>query len=425
MTEPSGLTRPAPFLAEFASYPAALRVLLLCSLVVFVDGFDTQLIASLASLLAKSVKTDVAAFGPVFSVGLLGMMIGSILFGVAADRFGRKRMIIASVILFTAFTLCTVLVSTLNQLLLVRFLTGLGMGGALPNVLALSAEYAPPRSRSLMMNLMYCGYPLGGIAVGVISSALIDTMDWQDIYLIGGLTPLVLIVALIFLLPESREVRVRPDPAGVLVKSQPDPSPVSRLFTSGQAPMTLVLWTAMFMSLLVIMFMVSWLTAVLARSGIPVNRAVLFPSIFSLGGIVGSILMGFLMDRNHPLRALAFAFLAGGGALALFAVVSISDFWLLGLITCLAGLLIIGGQTGLQAFAATVYPPEARATGVGCAIGVGRVGSIVGPLVGGSMLRSGWAANNVFAAIAIPAVLAATAVAALASFHGRTRKIVV
>lgn len=398
---------PASRWRDLTGHPPAARVLMLCSLVAFVDGVDTQTIASLAPLIARSLGIEPAGMGLVLSAGLLGMMIGSLLFGSLADRVGRKRMIVVSIAIFGGGTLATVLAQSSLQLIALRFLTGVGIGGAMPNLLALSAEYAPPRSRAFWMNLMYCGYPVGGVAVGFIGSAVVGVFDWRAIYTVCGVASLLLALPVQLLLPESREVG-----RGATAPSDQSRATVRRLFVHGRAATTLLLWLAMFLALMIIIFMVSWLTVLLTREGVPIARAVLYPSLFSLGGIAGSVAVGFIMDRSRPLRIVAFAMLAGSAALASIDVVMGRPV-VMAISTFMVGFLVIGSQTGLQTVAATLYPPELRSTGIGWAIAIGRIGSIIAPMIGALLIAAHWSAPAVLATAALPALLACITIAAL------------
>lgn len=398
---------------QFSDHPLALRVLSICGLVALVDGIDTQMLASLAPRIVGSLDIQLAGFAPVFAAGLFGMMVGSLVCGSAADVLGRKRMIVASVIVFAIGTLATAFVETRVQLMAVRFVAGIGIGGALPNVLALAAEYSPPRSRALLMNMMFVGYPAGGVLAGVSGSMLVEYVDWRSLFIAAGAVSLVLAAPVIAFLPESREVgRGVPGRRNGGLGAR-----IGALFAGGRAEATAFLWIANFLSLMVIVFMVTWLTALLTREAMPLSRAVLFPSLFSLGGILGAVSAGSAMDRARPLRILVYGMLAGAAAL-------LSLRWtvgggLIGAAVFAAGFFVIGAQTGLQAVAATLYPGAVRATGIGWAMAMGRIGSVTGPLTGGVLLAASWSSPAILASMAVPTFLAAIAIAALMTARER------
>lgn len=381
----------------------AFKVLVLCAAVAFLDGVDTQLVAGFAPVISNAFGIKIAQFSLVFSAGLFGMMVGSLIFGSLADRFGRKLMIVASMLIFSGGTVATAFGGTLGYFVFIRFVTGLGIGGALPNLLALTAEYAPARARVFVMSAMYCGYPLGGVAFGLVGSLLVHAVAWHMAFLLCGLLSLLFALPVGLFLPESRELRS--------VRTAADPpagSRIASLFSDGRAIQTLLLWAAMFMTLMIILFTVSWINALLVRNGVPISSAILYPAFFAFGGILGGVLIGGLMDRYPAERVLAIVLTIGAVALG-------SMFWtvnkpaLLFVSTLIAGMMIAGGQIGLQSVAATLYPPAVRSTGVGWALGIGRIGSFIGPLIGGALLAVQWPSSAILAIMGIPALLAAVA----------------
>jgi AAHS family 4-hydroxybenzoate transporter-like MFS transporter len=383
-----------------------LKLLLICAAVLFLDGFDTQAIGYVAPALAREWSLSKAALGPVFSAGLFGLMIGALLFGPLADRIGRKKIIVFSTLAFGIGTFATAFVSDVNSLLAIRFLTGLGLGGAMPNAVAMTSEFSPHRRRATMVMIMFCGFSVGAALGGFLAAALIPQFGWRSVFFIGGAVPLLLAPILALWLPESVRFLVLTGraqsrvaellglisraaafaPATQFVVHEPKLTgmPVLHLFRSGRTLATLLLWVVFFMSLLDIYFLSNWLPTVLADLGASISEAAVIGSMLQVGGIVGTVALGRIVDR-FSFRALALVYFIG-----VFAVGAIGQLGhSAGLVTIaifVAGFCIVGGQIAANALAAAFYPTSVRATGVGWALGIGRVGSIVGPLVGGVLL---------------------------------------
>jgi AAHS family 4-hydroxybenzoate transporter-like MFS transporter len=412
-----------------------LRLLLICAAVLFLDGFDTQAIGYVAPSLAKEWGLTKAALGPVFSAGLFGLMIGALLFGPLADRIGRKKIIIFSTLAFGVGTLITAFVQDVNALLAIRFLTGLGLGGAMPNAIAMTSEFNPRRRRATMVMIMFCGFSVGAALGGVLAAALIPHFGWRSVFVVGGVVPLLLVPILALRLPESVRFLVLTGRApqrvaellGLIgpnagftaatrfVVHEPVLAgiPVLHLFSSGRTFATLLLWVVFFMSLLDIYFLANWLPTVLNDLGASISAAALIGSMLQIGGIVGSFALGSIIDR-FSFRALALVYFVAVFAVAAIGQVGHSAI-LVTLAIFVAGFCVVGGQIAANALAAGYYPTAVRATGVGWALGIGRAGSIVGPLVGGILLTMKWSPAEVFMAAAGAALCAALA----AFFLGR------
>jgi AAHS family 4-hydroxybenzoate transporter-like MFS transporter len=411
-----------------------LLILVLCAWIALLDGFDTQAIAYVAPVIAEQWGIAMSGFGPIFGAGLAGLTVGAFILSPAADRFGRKNVILLSVLLFGIFAVITARATTLNELLIYRFLTGLGLGGAMPNIIALTSEYAPKRMRAILIAIMFCGFPLGSTIGGVISTPLISSFGWQSVFLLGGILPLVTLVALFIWLPESIRFLVArgvtdKSVARLLARLNPairqnaesryvihgPPAvgfPVTKLFQEGRGPMTALLWVAFFMNLLVMYFLVNWMPSLLKASGLPLNVAILSTAVLNAGGVVGAIVLGRFVDRLDPYLVLGSAYSASALFIAGIAIGS-SNVWTLMISTFLAGFGVVGAQIGMNALAAGLYPTAIRSTGVGWALGVGRIGSIIGPVAGGILLGNGWNAQSIVLTAAVPALLAGLAVFAL------------
>jgi AAHS family 4-hydroxybenzoate transporter-like MFS transporter len=415
-----------------------IRLLLICAAVLFLDGFDTQAIGYVAPALAKEWGLNKVILGPVFSAGLFGLMIGALLFGPLADRIGRKKIIIFSTLAFGVGTFATAFVGDVNTLLAIRFLTGLGLGGAMPNAVAMTSEFSPHRRRSTMVMIMFCGFSVGAALGGLLAAALIPHFGWRSVFIVGGAAPLLLAPILAWRLPESVRFLalsgrapariaellgfINPKavfaPATQFVVHEPALAglPVLHLFRDGRTLVTLLLWVVFFMSLLDLYFLSNWLPTVLNDLGASVSSAAVIGSMLQVGGVVGTFALGSIIDR-FSFRALTLVYFV-----AVFAVGAIGQLGhsvvLVTTAIFIAGFCIVGGQIAANALAAGFYPTSVRSTGIGWALGIGRVGSIVGPLVGGALLTLKWSTAEVFMTAAIAALCAALAAFFLSRIAG-------
>lgn len=368
------------------------------------DGFDTQAIAYVAPAIAEAWHLNLASLGPIFAIGLLGLTIGAFTFSPLADRYGRKIAILVAVFAFGVFALLTSQAHSLGELAVYRLLTGIGLGGAMPNIIALTSEHAPADRRGTWVTAMFCGFPLGSTLGGFISAPLIQSYGWQSVFLVGGLMPLVLWPVLLFRLPESaREAARAEDSRGRF--------PVFELFAQGRARATSLVWLAFFMNLLVMYFLTNWLPSLLRASGMPLSTAIWSTALLNLGGAAGGLVLGRLIDRRNPYWVLGTAY--AGAAACIVAIACADSAVTLLLFALLAGFGVSGAQIGLNAVTAASYPTTIRATGIGWALGVGRVGSILGPAAGGVLLGWGWTTQGLLLASVAPALVASGAVFAL------------
>jgi AAHS family 4-hydroxybenzoate transporter-like MFS transporter len=415
-----------------------LRLLLTCASVLFLDGFDTTAIGYVAPSLAGEWHLTKGALGPVFSAGLFGLMIGALLFGPLADRIGRRKIIIFSTLAFGIGTLATAFVQDVNTLLAIRFLTGLGLGGALPNAIALTSEFSPHRRRATMVMAMFCGFSVGAALGGFLAAGLIPHFGWRSVFVVGGAAPLLLVPVLALKLPESvrflaltgrANARVaqllgfiNPNakfaPATRFVVHEPElvGIPVLHLFRDGRTLATLLLWVVFFMSLLDLYFMSNWLPTVLNDLGASVSEAAAIGSMLQVGGVVGTFALGNIIDR-FSFRALALLYFVAVFAIGAIGQLGHSAAFVTTAIF-VAGFCVVGGQIAANALAAGFYPTSIRASGVGWALGIGRVGSIVGPLVGGVLMTLKWSTGAVFMAAAAAAMCAALAAFSLSRLAG-------
>jgi AAHS family 4-hydroxybenzoate transporter-like MFS transporter len=413
--------------------PLQFGVTALCFIIAMLDGFDTQSIAFVAPKIAEDWGLAPSAFGPIFAIGLLGLTVGAFTLSPAADRFGRKTVILISTLIFGLFALLTAFATSMNELLIYRFITGIGLGAAMPNIIALTSEYGPARLRATLVTVMFCGFPLGSTIGGLVSTWLIAEFDWHSVFVVGGVLPLLLLPVLWFALPESvrflvakgaPETKIAP----IVAKIDADASvsefiaglkheqstaakgfSVFQLFREGRTPTTLLLWVAFFMNLLVMYFLVNWLPTLLKGAGLPLSLAILSTATLNLGGVVGAIALGRMIDRISPYVVLGTAYAASAAFIALLAFGG-TNLTVLLAGAALSGFGVVGAQIGCNALTASVYPTAIRATGVGWALGVGRIGAIVGPLVGGMLLARDWTPQSLILLAVVPAVIASIAV---------------
>jgi AAHS family 4-hydroxybenzoate transporter-like MFS transporter len=302
----------------------------------------------------------------------------------------------------------------------------------MPNIIALTSEYAPRSKRATLVTLMFCGFPLGAVLGGLVSAKLIPAFGWPAVFYLGGILPLLLIPFLWFGLPESIRFLVargtshdrplailrRVDPAAgygpatrcILAEEKSAGTSIRQLFTDGRALVTCLFWVVFFSNLLMMYFLINWLPAVLQQAGMPIERAIIATVVLNAGGIVGGLLLGSLVDRRAPYGILTAAYAAAAVFVAAIGAVGSGSLALIMAAIFAAGFFVIGSQYCINALAANYYPTMLRSTGVGWALGIGRIGSIVGPVVGGLMIGFGWTAQQLFVAAAVPAVVASIGV---------------
>jgi AAHS family 4-hydroxybenzoate transporter-like MFS transporter len=414
------------------------RLAALCGVVVFAEGFNTQSVGYVAPALRQAwgfSARDVALF---IGIGLVGLMLGATLLAPVADRIGRRPLLLACVPFLGVCALLTAISPTVPMLDGFRFLTGLGIGGALPNAIALTSEYSPHRRRSLLVALMFTGFVLGALAGGLVAAWLVPPLGWRSVFFVGGGLALLLAPLLFAALPESiRFLALKGSSRDLVVNllrhldphlaidghtrfvvegGQVSGVQVLALFRGGRALTTLLIWTIYFMSLVDLFIITSWLTTTVNNLGVTVFLAIMVTVVFQVGGVVGTA-FGWLADKIGPSTSLTMAYLIGATSIAGIGLAG-ADLALLMLTAFGAGVGILGGQTVANSTAAIAYPTEIRSTGVGWATGIGRMGSILGPSVTGILLSMNVASQHIFFLAAIPALLAATAAAALGRVQG-------
>ena len=401
-----------------------LRAFLLCAAVLFVDGFDVQGITYVVPTITREWGLVRGQLWPALTAGLVGVMLGAMLLAPLADRFGRRRVIVYSCIAFGTLTLLTLAVDSLGPLVAMRFLTGLGLGAALPNAIGLASEYAPHKRRGLIV--MFVG---SGIAL-----AMPAPFGWRVMFVVGGILPLLLAALLARALPESIRFAalvpsLQAEAKRLLRRIEPklgadDMEIVSRdpeggkatmldLFGDGRGVATLCLWVAFFMSLLNVYLAINWLPTSLEASGYTTTQASVMTTLYHVGGVAGTYAIGLLADRLGAHRMVLVALLLAAIGFYAFATVTGMTQWPTTAILMLAGVGVIGAQVGATALASMTYPVAIRATGLGWALGVGRIGSIVGPTMLGIMLATAADARSAYLWCLAPIAIGMAAVALL------------
>ncbi|MGF6597589.1 AAHS family 4-hydroxybenzoate transporter-like MFS transporter [Paraburkholderia sp. GAS448] len=407
-------------------------VLTLCFLVIAIDGFDTAAIGYIAPALFVDWHIAKSSLGPVLSAGLFGLALGATSSGPIADRLGRKTVLVLAVLFLGISSLASASSQSLEMLTILRFITGLGIGAAMPSAATLMAELAPDHHRSLVNNAMLSGFPLGAAGGGFLAAALIPALGWRSVLVAGGVLPIALGIVLIFRIPESVRYMVAKGAAAerihaLLDRIAPGKLVVASQFVIGEETYkasfadsvkivlarpyivgTLMLWLAYFMGLVIFYLLTNSLPILIHDSGHSVSHAALITALFPLGGGIGALASGWLMDRFNPNLIVSACFFATGlftvsigyGAPGLLA--------LIGLIF-MAGTTMNGAQASMSALAANYYPTRARATGIAWMMGVGRFGAIVGALAAAELLRRRYGLNEAFIAAGLPALFAATA----------------
>ena len=407
-----------------------LSAIIICMLVAILDGFDTQTIGMLAPAIAKDLSIPIKSFAPIFSAGLLGMLIGAVALAPLADRFGRKPIIVLSALIFGSLSFATAYAITFDQLLACRLITGIGLGAALPNALSLGAEYSPKRFSRIVVSTLICGMPLGAVLGGAVSAVLLPIHGWHSVFMVGGILPIAVALFALGFMPESARFliarggnsrrlqaimqRIATDLPATQTYLAPEKKsakvPIAELFRDGWWVDTLMLWIPYFMNLVVLYFIVSWMPAVLVGSGHPASVGITAISLFSLGGVVGCLAQGPLMTRFNA-RTLLLTELILYSALAVFLANWSENYLAVVVVSSLMGIVVQGAQAGFNVLATEIYPTHMRATGVGFAVGIGRIGSICGPMAGGLMLAFQLDVKYIFLSGIIPALIAAAAVA--------------
>ena len=377
-------------------------------LVAMVDGYDTLMLAFIAPLISKEWSLGPQTVGAIFASSYAGAALGATVIGIAADRFGRKTMLIVSLALIGVFTMLCARSGSAAQLMVLRAIAGLGLGGALSATTAITAAHAPPQQRRAIVTRMFLGFPVGAIVGGAVTAAVMSSLGWRGVFLGGGICALLLIPLVMLSVGEAASDARN----GTRVHS---PRPVSELLSEGRARSTALFLACVFLMLLTSYFLVSWIPTVLTLNGVSPARAAMAAVFLNCGGVAGSLLLSFVVGRTTPLAPVIVCLCAGAVLIALLGPSVATPERTSFILVFAVGLLIIGAQGGIPALCVYLYPPSVYATAVGLSVACGRLGSILGPLIGGYLIsaRLGW--NQLFLFAALPAIAAAVTMTGLAA----------
>ncbi len=414
-------------------------IFVICLFVVVFDGFDTAAIGYIAPSLIGEWHVAKPDLAPVLSAALFGIAFGALTAGPLADKFGRKAVLVVAVGVMGVASLIAATASALEPLTIWRFITGLGLGAAMPNAVTMISEYCPKKTRSMITSAMFCGFPLGAALGGFIAAWLIPHFGWRSVLILGGVVPLALGLAMAFILPESlRYLVARQAPAERIRKTlahistdaskatgfvlnEPQASSASGksglalLFSKPYIVGSMMLWIAYFMGLVIFYGLINWMPILFKETGIPAGTATLISALFPFGGF-GAIGTGWLMDRFNANRIVAVGFLLT--AVGIYAIgQTAGNVGLLALAVFVAGAIMNTSQTSLPALAAMFYPTQGRATGVSWMLGVGRFGGIAGTFLFAELARRKLGFSEVFLVISLPALIAAGALFVKQFFH--------
>lgn len=415
-----------------------IRIFCICFSLTFCDGFDLSLVGISLSKIAEALHSKPAALGGILSAGNVGALIGALVLGLLADRFGRKRMLVLSAFLFGAFTFAIAFIQSMEMLALFRFCAGLGLGGAIPNALAFGSEYAPSSKRASFVTAMYAGVGLGAVFAGLTASYLLPHYGWRSLFLAGGLASMLIGLVAAIAMPESlaylvqkgregdlaeiRRIMAKLNPARTVegeIRFVPEKKlpgvPIAQLFKMGRARNTVLLWSAFILSYYLLWLILSWTPMLLKKSGASPQEFSLAFACINFGAVLATLSIGMLMDRFNPVHVLKAGFALACACIIMFGHFAASSFAIVAVVSAVMGFFVIGSNAGLMALTSLAYPTEIRGTGLGWATGIGRIGSLISPLAGGIMLAGNWSVEMV---CNTNALLALVIVGILFGMHG-------
>jgi MFS transporter, AAHS family, 4-hydroxybenzoate transporter len=407
-----------------------IRVMALCALIQICDGYDVNSIGVSVPSLTHAWNLPGPAFTQAFLWSSIGIMVGALSAGPIGDRVGRKPLLLVSLTIFGLASLLSAFSGSLLMMSVMRFFTGLGIGGAFPGAATLTGDYAPHRRRALMIMISFTGAPIGGFLCGQLAGVLLPSYGWQSVFIVGGVVPLLIVLALALWLPESprflatkanlserqaallRRLDITPGMAQPHQVDRATGNPIAMLFGKGYALQTVLMWIIFFCSLMNLFLFVYWLPEVLHLTGMTPPEAARATSFRELGAIFAVVYLGWLIDRFGPEQALAWHYAAGIVFIALIALVALPYLPLV-IVIFFSGMTIIGSQTGANAACGKLYPARMRTSGLGWALGIGRLGGIAAPILGGYLLSLHMPPTQIFISACGFAFVAAVATAML------------
>jgi len=405
-----------------------ITMFILCAACLIMDGFDVQAVGYVAPSLIREWSITGSTVGNILAAGNAGVLVGSLVFTMLADKIGRRPVLIVATVYFAVLTILTGFVTSVDQMLLVRFVAGLGLGCIIPNATALIGEYSPKRKRVALMATISVGFTAGAAFGGFVAAWLIPDFGWRSVFYFGGAIPLVIAVLMYVWLPESLQfmaLRAK-DPAGlagwlrridptlsvtpatrfVLREENRGGVPAMHLFREGRALGTVLLWVINFMNIFNLYVLSGWMPTVASQLGYSTRTAVLVGTTVQVGGLLGTFWLTWLIGKFGFVHVLVTAFAVAFISITLIGQPGLAV-WMLFLLVFIAGSCVVGGQPTVNALAGTYYPTYLRSTGIGWGLGIGRAGAIVGPWLVGQFMGMKWSITDIFYASAIPALIAA------------------
>jgi AAHS family 4-hydroxybenzoate transporter-like MFS transporter len=417
---------------------------ILCFCCALLDGFDLTVIGVAVPKIAEFLRVKPAALGLAMSAGQFGPLIGAASLGMLADRVGRKRMLVACALGFGLFTLLCAFVTSVQQLAFFRFIAGLGLGGAVPTAIAFGTEYAPTRSRATLATTMYAGIPVGTTLSGLTAVYLLPHYGWQSLFVMGGVTPIVIAVMMALLLPESLTFLVRQEKGQAKVRSivariapvfakdkdvefcsadKKRPGvPLKHLFLEGRTTTTVLLWMSFFLGYYLIYLMLSWAPTLLRKSGATIQQYSMAFALINFGSAMATVAVGRLMDKTKNLyRILQGGFVLGFLSLVAFGLFASSPFIVIAAVSVICGIFINGTVSGLVALVTLSYPSDITGSAVGWAYAIGRSGATLAPLIGGAFIGLNWTVFEICGSNALGALAIVGLITILSAHAARVR----
>ena len=380
----------------------------LCFWVAFFEGFDLQAPGIAAKGIAATFGLDQVQMGYVFSLGVFGMLFGAFFGGRIADYLGQKKVLMLSIGIFGVFMSLTAIAPSIEILYAARFFTGLGLGAAMPTMISVVGDEATEANRGKLNSLMYCGLPVGAIFVAGLA-ILLPEIQWQTLFLIGGLTPLALIPFMAIILKD------KPKPVAVMqVSTEAVPGMAQVLFKDQQYKNTFPLWVGFFFTLMINYILISWLPNLLMEQGLQKQQAFMVMLVFQVGAVIGTLALGYLLDRLKLWQMAVIIY--SGLFVALSLLFTTNSIPLLVMAGVMGGIFSTGGQSILYGISPIFYSGTGKVTGVGSAISLGRLGAMTGPLLTGKILALGLGTTGILIASLPAVVISAVAVTALSRY---------